>query len=34
VLGTKAKPYFLKEVYYSPVASEVAAERLRALTVK
>jgi UDPglucose--hexose-1-phosphate uridylyltransferase len=34
VMGTQAKPYFLKEVYYSPISSEVAAERLRALTVK
>jgi len=34
VMGGQAKPYFLKEVYYSPISSEVAAERLRALTVK
>jgi UDPglucose--hexose-1-phosphate uridylyltransferase len=34
VVGGQAKPYFLKEVYYSPISSEVAAERLRALTVK
>jgi UDPglucose--hexose-1-phosphate uridylyltransferase len=34
VMGTQAKPYFLKEVYYSPITSEVAAERLRTLTVK
>jgi UDPglucose--hexose-1-phosphate uridylyltransferase len=31
ILATKAKPYFLKEVYYTPVSSEVAAERLRKL---
>lgn len=34
ILATKAKPYFLKEVYYTPMASEVAAERLRKLTVR
>jgi UDPglucose--hexose-1-phosphate uridylyltransferase len=34
VIGRQAKPYFLKEVYYSPISSEVAAERLRALAVK
>jgi UDPglucose--hexose-1-phosphate uridylyltransferase len=34
ILGTKAKPYFLKEVYYTPVSSEVAAERLRKLSVR
>ena len=33
VLATRAKPYFLKEVYYTPVSSEVAAERLRKLAV-
>src|SRR5499433_3662334 len=33
VLATKAKPYFLKEVYYTPVSSEVAAEKLRKLSV-
>jgi UDPglucose--hexose-1-phosphate uridylyltransferase len=33
ILATKAKPYFLKEVYYTPVSSEVAAEKLRKLTV-
>jgi UDPglucose--hexose-1-phosphate uridylyltransferase len=32
--GVKAKPYFLKEIYYTPVSSEVAAERLRSLAVK
>ena len=31
ILATKAKPYFLKEVYYTPVSSEAAAERLRKL---
>ena len=34
ILGAKAKPYFLKEVYYTPVSSEVAAERLRKLSVR
>jgi UDPglucose--hexose-1-phosphate uridylyltransferase len=33
LLATKAKSYFLKEVYYTPVASEVAAERLRKLAI-
>jgi UDPglucose--hexose-1-phosphate uridylyltransferase len=33
ILPTKAKPYFLKEVYYTPVSSEAAAERLRKLGV-
>ena len=33
ILATKAKPYFLKEVYYTPVSSEVAAEKLRKLSV-
>ena len=30
----KAKPYFLKEIYYTPISSEVAAERLRMLSVR
>jgi UDPglucose--hexose-1-phosphate uridylyltransferase len=34
ILATKAKPYFLKEVYYTPVSSELAAERLRRLEVR
>jgi UDPglucose--hexose-1-phosphate uridylyltransferase len=34
VVATKAKPYFLKEVYYTPVSSEVAAERLRKLAIR
>jgi UDPglucose--hexose-1-phosphate uridylyltransferase len=34
ILATKAKPYFLKEVYYTPVSSELAAERLRKLDVR
>jgi hypothetical protein len=34
VLATRAKPYFLKEVYYTPVSSELAAERLRKLDVR
>lgn len=31
IIPARAKPYFLKEVYYSPVSSEVAAKRLREL---
>jgi UDPglucose--hexose-1-phosphate uridylyltransferase len=34
ILSAKAKPYFLKEVYYTPVSSEVAAERLRKLPIR
>jgi UDPglucose--hexose-1-phosphate uridylyltransferase len=34
ILSAKAKPYFLKEVYYTPVSSEVAAERLRKLPIQ
>jgi len=34
VQGVKAKPYFLKEIYYSPISSEIAAERLRTLAVQ
>jgi UDPglucose--hexose-1-phosphate uridylyltransferase len=34
ILTAKAKPYFLKEVYYTPVSSELAAERLRKLAVR
>ena len=34
ILSTRAKPYFLKEVYYTNISSEAAAERLRKLTVK
>src|SRR5947207_10873742 len=34
VWSLKAKPYFLKEIYYTPISAEVAAERLRALSVK
>jgi UDPglucose--hexose-1-phosphate uridylyltransferase len=34
ILSAKAKPYFLKEVYYTPVSSEIAAERLRKLSVR
>ena len=34
ILATKAKPYFLKEVYYTPVSSELAAERLRKLETR
>src|SRR5229473_4587429 len=31
ILHTRAKPYFLKEVYYTHISSEVAAEKLRKL---
>lgn len=34
ILSARAKPYFLKEVYYTPVSSERAAERLRKLAVR
>ena len=34
ILATRAKPYFLKEVYYTPVSSEVAAERMRTVAVR
>jgi UDPglucose--hexose-1-phosphate uridylyltransferase len=34
ILSARAKPYFLKEVYYTPVSSERAAERLRKLSVR
>ncbi|HEX2330744.1 MAG TPA: hypothetical protein VHN74_18620 [Candidatus Angelobacter sp.] len=34
ILATKAKPYFLKEVYFSPVSPEIAADRLRKLEVR
>jgi len=34
IVPTKAKPYFLKEVYFTPVSSEVAAERLRKLAIR
>jgi UDPglucose--hexose-1-phosphate uridylyltransferase len=34
IVATKAKPYFLKEVYFTPVSSEVAAERLRKLSIR
>jgi UDPglucose--hexose-1-phosphate uridylyltransferase len=34
IVPTKAKPYFLKEVYYTTVSSEVAAERLRKLAIR
>ncbi|HLJ91034.1 MAG TPA: DUF4931 domain-containing protein [Candidatus Angelobacter sp.] len=34
VLSVKAKPYFLKEVYYTPVSPEIAAEKYRALSVR
>src|SRR5258708_33512826 len=33
-MGTPANTYFLQDVYYTPIPSELAAERLRALTVK
>lgn len=34
VWGMKAKPYFLKEIYYTPISPEIAAERLRTLAVR
>lgn len=34
IQATRPKPYFLKEVYYTPISSEVAAERLRKLEVR
>ena len=34
ILSAKAKPYFLKEVYYTPISSEQAAERLRKLETR
>jgi UDPglucose--hexose-1-phosphate uridylyltransferase len=34
ILAIKAKPYFLKEVYFTPVSSELAAERLRKLETR
>jgi UDPglucose--hexose-1-phosphate uridylyltransferase len=34
ILSTRAKPYFLKEVYYTPISSEVAAERLKKLETR
>src|SRR5258708_26231881 len=33
ILHTRAKPYFLKEVYYTHISSELAAEKLRKLAV-
>jgi UDPglucose--hexose-1-phosphate uridylyltransferase len=34
IVPAKAKPYFLKEVYFTTVSSEVAAERLRKLSIR
>jgi len=34
IWGMKAKPYFLKEIYYTPISSEIAADRLRTLAVR
>ncbi len=34
ILHTRAKPYFLKEVYYTHISSEVAAEKLRKLAIR
>lgn len=34
ILSMKAKPYVLKEIYYTPISSEIAAERLRAMSVR
>jgi UDPglucose--hexose-1-phosphate uridylyltransferase len=34
ILRARAKSYFLKEVYYTPISSELGAERLRKLNVR
>jgi UDPglucose--hexose-1-phosphate uridylyltransferase len=34
IMGTKAKPYFLKEVYYTHISSETAAEKYRKLGIR
>jgi len=34
IMGAKAKPYFLKEVYYTHISSELAAERYRKLETR
>jgi UDPglucose--hexose-1-phosphate uridylyltransferase len=34
ILGTRAKPYFLKEVYYTHISSEAAAEKYRKLGIR
>ena len=34
IMGTKAKPYFLKEVYYTHISSESAAEKYRKLSIR
>jgi UDPglucose--hexose-1-phosphate uridylyltransferase len=34
IVGTRAKPYFLKEVYYTHISSESAAEKYRKLSIR
>ncbi len=34
ILATRAKPYFLKEVYYTHISSEAAAEKYRKLAIR
>ena len=34
IMGTRAKPYFLKEVYYTHISSEAAAEKYRKLSIR
>ncbi len=34
IMGTKAKPYFLKEVYYTHISSEAAADKYRKLGIR
>jgi hypothetical protein len=34
IIGAKAKPYFLKEVYYTHISSESAAEKYRKLSIR
>jgi hypothetical protein len=34
IIGSKAKPYFLKEVYYTHISSEAAAEKYRKLSIR
>jgi hypothetical protein len=33
-MGTRAKPYFLKEVYYTHISSEAAAEKYRKMAIR
>jgi hypothetical protein len=34
IIANRAKPYFLKEVYYTHISSEAAAEKYRKLAVR